>query len=195
MQRFVLDTNVLINRQRDIGLGNSKEEVVSAFVKKYTTLTEKPELYATPESMTEFTSFFEDATTSLRDFMTIITIQSPSLTTLSLDASLFAEIIAETGKRLYRGMRVTEECVRAVIADKNTDTQQLHETYVAQLRKKYRIATREGFIDSTIDLGLILLAKEQNAVLVTSDSGLLVWARKFGAKECLPEVFVQKIFG
>jgi hypothetical protein len=100
-------------------------------------------------------------------------------------------LIAETGKRLYRGLRVAEEFVKNLSsAPLSTEAVGLR---VTQLREKYRRATREGFIDSTIDLGLIFLAKEKEAILVSSDNGLLTWARNFGCQELLPELLVQKI--
>jgi hypothetical protein len=53
---------------------------------------------------------------------------------------------------------------------------------ITNLRKKYRSALREGIIDSTEDVDLILLAKELDAILVTADTGILTWADKLGIR-------------
>ncbi|PJE63295.1 RNA ligase partner protein, partial [Candidatus Roizmanbacteria bacterium CG10_big_fil_rev_8_21_14_0_10_39_6] len=119
--------------------------------------------------------------------------QSPDISTVSLQAGLFADLVEEIGKRLYRGLRITEETVRAVIQDSEKDTRILSETYVKLLRERYRKATREGFLDSTVDLGLILLARQTNGTLVSSDNGLLLWAQRFGCKQLLPEYFATKL--
>ncbi|MDD5441704.1 MAG: PIN domain-containing protein, partial [Candidatus Omnitrophica bacterium] len=57
-------------------------------------------------------------------------------------------------------------------------------------RDEYRIALREGIIDSKEDFDLLLLAKEEKAFIATSDQGLIDWAQKLGvpsitAKELL----------
>ena len=192
MREYILDTNFFINRQREINLGDSKEAVIAEFVKRYQPLLPEVVFLTTPESFDELKTFFENPK-DLDTLSGMLSFQSPSLSTIEINGTLFADIIAETGKRLYRGMRATEDIIKILINDTTKDARALAETYIAQLRKRYRAATREGFIDSTVDLGLILLAKERDAAVVSSDNGLIVWARKFGVKECTPEVFLEQL--
>jgi len=191
--QYVLDTNFFINRQRPINLGNSKEEVINNFIDLVLPLVKKNQIVflTTPESYKELASFFKENPEALNKLTKVITISSYSRNSLQINSVLFEELIAETGKRLYRGLRVAEEFVKNLSsAPLSTEAVGLR---VTQLREKYRRATREGFIDSTIDLGLIFLAKEKEAILVSSDNGLLTWARNFGCQELLPELLVQKI--
>ncbi len=193
-QKYVLDTNFFINRQRPINLGKNKEEVIINFIKITLPLVKKNQLVflTTPESHQELASFFkEDGNETFNQLTKVITISSYNRNNIQVTALLFEELIAETGKRLYRGLRISEEIVKN-LNQKNL-TPEVLGFKVAELRDKYRRATREGFIDSTIDLGLIFLAKEAEATLVSSDQGLLLWARKFGCQELLPEQLVQRL--
>lgn len=51
---------------------------------------------------------------------------------------------------------------------------------VQQMRGGVRKHLREGIVDSQVDLGVLLLAKELGAKVLSSDKGLLEWAGKMG---------------
>jgi len=192
MHQFVLDTNFFINLQRPLKLGENKEEVLREFSKLALPLIKEGRLilYTTPDSNKELGSFFTEQPQQLTQLSNLLTITSPNSNELKISAHLFSELIAETGKRLYRGLRVAEELI------KESQTRLLggkENPLISTLRDKYRRATRENFIDSTTDLGLIFLSYEKQASLVTSDGGLISWARNFGCQEILPEAFVDKI--
>ena len=193
MDCFVIDTNFFVNLQRSIDLGKNKKEVVANFIKLSSPLitNNNIKLITTPGALKEIESFFEDQK-PIQDLLKILTINSPSLNELSFSAVLFFDLVEEIGKRLYRGLRIAEEPIKQMVSQTNPK-KELARIYIKELRDKYRRATREGFLDSTIDLELILLAKQTNAVIVTSDKGLLTWARKFGCQEILPENFVGKL--
>ncbi len=194
MQTFVIDTNFFINLQRPLELGQNKEQVVENFVKEVTPLVKEGtiEVLTTPESLTEIGSFFE-TTKEVEGLQKVVVVASPNTSDLKLSAILFRDLVAEIGKRLYRALRMTEEPVKELLGKEPVKDRETEQKYIGELRAKYRRATREGFLDSTVDLDLILLARERNAVLVTSDQGLLMWARKFGCQELMPELFVKKI--
>ena len=195
MHKFVLDTNLFINLQRPLNLGESKEAVVDSLLKLASPLINKRSLVllTTPESFKELSSFFEGQKETLKQLSLMLTISSPNTNELKVGAHLFNELIAETGRRLYRGLRVAEEPLKELSKGGSVPTQETISKHINNLRDKYRRATREGFIDSTVDLSLIFLSRDQDAVLVSSDAGLLHWARNFGCQELLPEDFVQKI--
>jgi RNA ligase partner protein len=193
MHQFVLDTNFFINLQRPLKLGGNKEEVLREFSKLALPLIKEKRLvlYTTPDSYKELSSFFTEQPQQLAQLSNLLTITSPNSNELKVSAHLFSELIAETGKRLYRGLRVAEELVKE--SQTSLPQEGRENPLVSTLRDKYRRATREGFIDSTTDLGLIFLSYEKQASLVTSDGGLISWARNFGCQEILPEAFVDKI--
>ena len=195
MHIFILDTNFFINLQRPLGLGSSKEEVVDSLIKKSVHAVQKNELelLTTPASFEELIGFFENREDMKKKLLKVVSIQSPDTSTLSLHAGLFIDLVEEIGKRLYKGLRVTEETIRDVIQNAEKDKRALSEIYVKSLRERYRQATRENFLDSTVDLGLILLARQTNGTLISSDSGLLLWAQRFGCKQLLPEYFATKL--
>jgi uncharacterized protein len=195
MVTYVVDTNFFVNLQRPIDLGKNKEEVIENFVAMVhgAVANEKCEFLTTPDAAKEIRSFFEANHTIIDKLMSVVTVTSPSMSDVHLDATMFYDLVNEIGIRLYRGLRVAEEPIKEILTQKPANTYEVAQTYIGALREKYRRTTREGFLDSTTDLGLILLAKERNATLVTSDNGLLVWARKFGCKEMTPELLSQKI--
>ncbi len=194
-QNYVLDTNFFINRQRPIDLGENITEVVTNFAALTKSLIseDKIVLLTTPDSFKELASFFEDQPQVLNQLNSLLTISSYNRNQLQVSGNLFEELIAETGKRLYRGLRTAEEPLKELANKPESLTPETLGQRVSLLRDKYRRATREGFIDSTTDLGLILLAKERDASIVSSDNGLLHWARNFGCSELLPELFVKKL--
>lgn len=195
MRSYIIDTNFFINLQRPLGWGSTKEEVASKFVETAHQETKNHHLLflTTPSSFKELEGFFENSPTLLQGLKTALTIASPSITQLSLSAVLFHELVAETGKRLYKGLRAAEEPLKKALQQTQQVTQDTTQLFTHELRNKYRRATREGFLDSTTDLELILLAREKDAQLVTSDQGVLIWGRRFGCKEILPEDFIKQI--
>jgi uncharacterized protein len=60
---------------------------------------------------------------------------------------------------------------------------------VKTFRERYRNATRVGFLDSLADLDLIMLAKEYDGAVVSTDEGVLKWGRMFGIREMPAHVF------
>ena len=65
--------------------------------------------------------------------------------------------------------------------------------FIKNFRDRYRNATRTGFLDSIADLDLIVLSKEIDGFLVTSDEGVLFWGRIFGIKEMPASVFQKRL--
>ncbi len=195
MHRFVIDTNFFINLQRPLNWGETKEEVVANFAAAAEKLVPRGsvEFFTTPSSLQELEGFFEEAGEHVKLLRASVSVSSANMTTLQFDATLFHQLVEETAKRLYRGLRAAEEPFKEVILRPPSPTQENQQLLIGQLRNKYRRATREGFLDSTIDLELILLARERDAHLVTSDQGVIEWGRRFGCREMQPEDFVKQI--
>ncbi len=188
MIKFVIDTNFFVNLQRDLGLGENKEAVIESFISYASPLVSKEvaQFLTTPDALHELESFFDGTPQTLLPLRSVLTISSPNLTGLSFDATLFERLVAEIGTRLYKGLRAAEEYAKNPPLNDG-------ENPLRTLRDKYRRTTREGFLDSTTDFGLIMLSRERDASLVSSDAGLRTWARLFGCTEMLPEEFVKRL--
>ncbi len=203
MEIFVLDTNVFFNMEAGFSLGEKTEEVVKSLTKKIKLLKqqEKAEFYIPPSIVNEFLSFFENKDQDfLRDFLSVINVVPPDKNKVSLSTEVFYKIIADIRERSYRGMNIAEEeiinavngLVKSQIKNK-IDFQKQVGLYIKKFRERYRKATREGFLDSVADLDLIVLAKEKNGFLVSSDEGVIKWAREFAVKEMPCVAFAKRL--
>ena len=109
---------------------------------------------------------------------TLLNKKPPSSYALGVPAMLVYEFIEEMRQRINKGLRIAEKYTRKGL--KAAGGRDKEEETIKSLRQEYRVALREGIIDSKPDFDLILLAKELEAYLATSDSGLVKWARKLG---------------
>ncbi len=203
MEKFVLDTNLFFNMEAGLGLGKTTKEVIENMTKiiKYGKHQKKAEFFMPPRTVSELLSFFDDKKQSyLQKLLSVITIESPDLSTLSFPATVFYKLVADIRKRSYRGLSIgEEEIVKAGQIMENKKKLSKKEFQISlgpvvkKFRERYRHATRFGFLDSLADLDVITLAKQKQAFLVSSDEGVLSWGRKFGVKEMPVEGFLQRL--
>lgn len=201
MEKFVVDTNFFINLEIKTGLGNSSSEVVESFVSLAKQIKEKKagEFFMPPKIVEEFVSFFEGKDLC-QNLISVITIKSPDINKINFNANLFYQLIAEVRERAYRGLRIAEESVKKAgkrMMGINNLTQIDFERAIGEivknLRERYRQATRFNFIDSVADLDLIVLTKEIDGFLISSDEGVIRWGRLFGVKEMPPNLLKTKL--
>ena len=202
MEKYVLDTNLFFNMEPGLGLGSNTNEVLENVIKAIKTMkkNKEGEFLMPPSIVREVKSFFEEETPLLKSFFAEITIKSPNITNTTFPASLFYNLVEEIRERSSRGLDIAEdELYKAVaslapieLTDKK-DIQIKTGEFTKGLRERYRQATRTKFLDSTADLDLIVLAKEEGAYLVSTDEGVVLWGRKFGVKEMDPAVFGKKL--
>lgn len=203
MDRYILDTNLFFNMEEGIGLGKKTEEVT-----KNITLAAKQmkkqgaaEFFMPPKVVEEYLSFFENKEQPfIKEFLSQITIKSPDINKLQIGGDVFYQLIEDVRERRYRGLRIgEEEIVRAAETTigkeglSKKDFQILSGKVIKNFRERYRQATRFGFLDSLADLDLIMLTKEVDGFLVSSDEGVIKWGRVFGAKEMPAGVFGAKM--
>lgn len=202
MDIYVLDTNLFFNMQANMGLGEKTEQVVVAMTKAIQkSKSSHASFYMPPSIVEEIKSFFEDPQqTFLTDFFCEIIVKSPSMQEINLSAAVIGEIIQETRARASKGMKVGEEEIihacemfmgKEALGKK--EFQMTTGQIITKYRERFRNATRTGFIDSIGDFELIMLAKELNGTLISTDEGVISWGRKFGVKEMAPSVFGKKI--
>jgi hypothetical protein len=193
MEKYVLDANLFFNMEAGLGLGQKTEEVVvnmTAIGKKLKE-SKKGEFLMPPRVVDEFLSFFEDKNQAfIKDFLSTITIKAPEVDKVSFPAAVFYQLVEDIRGRSYRGLAIGEEEIKRAAqtmmgqpaADKK-DFEIKTGAFIRSFRERYRHATRFGFLDSIADLDLIVLAKEQQGYLVSSDEGVIRWGRIFGVKE------------
>lgn len=201
MEKFVIDTNFFVNLEIKSGFGRNPKEIVINFTNFGKKLKQKDrvEFFMPPKIVEEFLSFFKKED-FVRDFLNIITIKSPEITKLQFPAAVFYQLVNEVRERAYRGLRVAEEAVekgsRKVVGKTLVNKIEFQKTIgeiIANLREKYRQVTRFNFLDSVADLDLIVLAKEIDGFLVSSDEGVIRWGRVFGIKEMPPSLFQDRL--
>ena len=203
MESFILDTNLFFNIGAGLGLGKNTEEIVvklTEIIKKLKK-NSKAVFYMPPRIVDEFFSFFEDKEQLfIKDFLSVINIKSPNSSGLEFSSNVFYKLIEDIRNRSYRGLNIAEEeIVKAgeMTAGKKYESKKDFQItigkFVKNFRDRYRNATRTGFLDSVADLDLIVLSKEVDGFLVTSDEGVLVWGRTFGIKEMPASIFQKRL--
>ena len=205
MEKYVLDTNLFFNMEPGLGLGRKTEEVVVAATKAMKALKEKKlaEFYMPPAIVNEFLRFFEDKEQRfIKDFLAQITVKSPDVSKVDFNAAVFYKIVADIRERSYRGLTIGEEEIKRTAQGflgqpklEKKDLEIKVGEFVKNLRERYRNATRTGFLDSVADLDLIVLAKEVDGYIVSTDEGVIAWGRIFGVKEMDAKVFGKKLSG
>ncbi len=193
MKKFVLDTNLFFNMEAGLGLGSKTEEVVRAMTEGMRRLKESGthEFYTPPRIMEEFLSFFEDKTQEfLQEFQHEVITKAPHANELQVAAPVLYQMVDEARSRNYRGAAVAEEEIqkagRAMAQAHDLSKKDFEMTIgpvIKNFRDRYRQTTRFGFLDSVADLDIIMLARELDGVIVSSDEGVIRWGRIFGVRE------------
>ena len=203
MNNYILDTNLFFNMENGMGLGGKTEEVTKKFTEaaKKMRQNKMAEFFMPPRIVDEYLSFFENKDQPfIKEFLNQITIKSPDINLVQVSGAVFYRLIDDIRERSYRGLRIGEEEIvksARLIAGERELTKKDFEIKSGQtvksFRDRYRQATRFGFIDSLADLDLIILAKEIDGYLVSSDEGVIKWGRVFGVKELPSGVFGAKL--
>lgn len=205
MENFILDTNLFFNIGAGLEMGKNTEEIVVRLTDTIKKLKKKSRavFYMPPKITDEFLSFFEDKNQEfIKEFLSNITIKSPNPTEIDFSSKVFYQLIEDIRNRSYRGSNIAEEeMIKAGEMTSNKkfeskkDFQIAIGKFIKNFRDRYRNATRVGFLDSVADLDLIVLSKEVDGFLVTSDEGVLSWGRIFGIKEMPASIFRKRLEG
>lgn len=199
MDRYILDTNLFFNMEGGLGLGEKTEAVTKNFTQAAKKLHQEKnaEFFMPPKIVDEYLSFFEDKNQSfIKEFLNQITIKSPDIGQVQIAGAVFYRLIESIRERSLRGLRIGEEEIfkasKSMMGEKELSKKDFEiktGQTVKSFRERYRQATRFGFIDSLADLDLIILAKEVDGYLVSTDEGVIKWGREFGVKELPAGVF------
>lgn len=202
MESYVLDTNLFFNMEPGLNMGSHTQEVVENMTKVMKAEKQKgsSQFVMPPRILEEFLSFFENKEQPfLQDFTAQLVVRSPNTANISFPADVFYQIVGDIRDRHYRGLAAVEEEMKK-LASQMMGKEQLPkkefemamQPVIKNVRKRFRQATRVGFLDSLADLDLIVLAKELNGTLVSTDEGVIAWGRKFGVTEMPASVFVKR---
>jgi len=203
MDRYILDTNLFFNMQAGLSMGDTTEKVIVTMTRlaREGKSGSSVQLYMPPRIVEELLSFFENKEQPfLKEFLAEIIVKSPVIDSIQFPASVFYTLVDDIRQRSYRGLRVGEEEIeQAARSMQNTPSlskmefQKKSGVQIKGFRDRYRQATRFGFLESVADLDIIVLARELDATVVSTDEGLLKWSRLFGVKEMMANVFGQKM--
>ncbi len=202
MEKFVIDVNFFVNLEIKSGFGNASKDVIVGFTSLAKKLKKenRAEFFMPPRIVDELVGFFNQEN-FIKDFFSVITIKSPDLSKVQFSAGVFYQLVNEMRERSYRGLKVAEESVikggKEMIGGKELNKIEFEKKIggtIKTLRERHRQATRFNFLDSVADLDLIVLTKEIDGFLVSSDGGLIRWGRVFGIKEVTPSLFRERLF-
>ncbi|HHT9159740.1 MAG: RNA ligase partner protein [Planctomycetes bacterium GWF2_39_10] len=178
-EQIIIDTSIFTNPDVYKSFGASPTEALHSFL-EITCKLDGPSFYMPPTIYQELLNFVEIERIPTNLQIRIIQ-KPPKRYELSVPAFLLYELIEDVRNRIDKGLRVAEEAVRETSPETEPDA-------IANLRKKYRAALREGIIDSKEDVDLILLAKEMDGILMTADTGIVKWADKLGIRYLDPRL-------
>lgn len=178
-ERIIIDTSIFTNPDVYQSFGENPTESLRAFLQLIGKM-DGPTFYMPPSIYQELLNFVE-----IKEIPTDLQIRifqkPPKRYEITVPAFLLYELIEDVRHRIDKGLRVAEEAVRETSPETEPEM-------IANLRKKYRAALREGIIDSKEDVDLILLAKEMDGILMSADTGIVKWADKLGIRYIDPRL-------
>ena len=175
----VLDTSVFTNPDTARHFGSSAAEAVREFVALARPVRGQLRCLMPPSIFEELKTFVPAAELPA-DFEYVVALKAPDRYTVLVPGFLLYELIDDIRARIDRGLRVSEKAVRSA---QPTEI----ETSITRLRGEYREALRAGLLDSREDVDLILLARELDAAVCSSDRGVVTWAERLGIRLVDPE--------
>lgn len=202
MEQYVIDTNFFFNLEIQSGFGKNPKEILQTLTHYAEELMSKgkAQLYMPPRIVEELYTFIEKGTPYLEAFLATVTIQAPEISEPSIPLHIFYKYVQEQRDRAYRGLQVGDEVIEQVARQSdsfsgktNIDFQKAVGVHIKRFRERYRTATRVGFLDSIADLDIIILSKNLNGTIVTSDEGVAKWGREFGVAEIPPHLLKARL--
>lgn len=168
--KYVVDTSLFVNPLARKHFGKTPSAAVKAFVRKM----EKAdvEIYIPPSVFNELSNFVDSKAMDELDLA--VRKRSPNTYGIYLPAAVLYDFIEDIRTRMNKGMRLAEEFAK--------DNRPDNDEKLRKLREKYRGAMRAGILDSVEDFELVLLAKELEATLVSSDEGVIKFANQVGVE-------------
>lgn len=169
-RRFVIDTSLFVNPHAREKFGKNPKAAVKAFLKIAS--KKNIEVFMPPLIFIELKNFIGEKIASELELH--IKKRAPNTYAIYLPAAVLHDFIDDVRHRMNKGLRLAEDFAQDNRPENNVKLQ--------KLREKYRDAVRTGLLDSKEDFELVMLAKELEATLVSSDEGVLKFANKVGCE-------------
>lgn len=170
---LVFDTSVFTNPDATRQWGGGPREAFAGLLPLVDRLRHRVALFMPLSIHDELLTFLSGEVPP--ELELIFQLRSPDRYSQMVPGSVLYQLIEDVRHRIDKGLRVAEKAVRA------TETATVEET-ITRLRDQYRTALRSGLLDSKEDVDLILLAREVDGALVTSDKGVRDWAERLGVR-------------
>ena len=171
-KKLVIDTSIFINPDSLKAFGKDPQDALNNFMEK--AKKHRLTVYMPPSIMEELLKFLDTRRVS-KEALAAIRKKSPRKYEVFTPSLFLYELVEETRARVNKGLRIAEKYTRLGIAGKKSE-----EELIKKMRDEFRVALREGIIDSRQDIDLLILAKELEIPILTSDQGLIKWADKLG---------------
>jgi RNA ligase partner protein len=174
--KITLDTSIFVNPDSRKFFGTTPDNALKNFLEK---LEKQSEIFCyMPPSVYEELMKFMEVKPSLRETL-LIQKRPPASYETPIPSIFLYEFIEEFRMRINKGLRIAEKYARQELKI-TPPKEKTEDEIIKRLREEYRVALREGIIDSKEDFDLLLLTKELGSFLATSDNGLIKWAQKLG---------------
>lgn len=167
-RRYVIDTSLFVNPHARKKFGNDPSAAVRGLLKLLKTCD--VDLYMPPSIFNELKNFVKPK--DMEALELVLKKRAPNTYGIYLPAAVLYDFIEDVRGRINKGLRLSEEFAK--------DNRPDNDAKLKKLRDKYREAMRTGIIDSKEDFELVLLAKELDATLVSSDEGAIKFANQIG---------------
>ncbi len=177
--RIVVDTSIFTNPDSSLHWGEDRATAFARFVAVARALGDRVR-FAMPPSILDELREFLGGELPPSEFEVVVEIRSPDRYGQNVPGLLLYDLIDDLRGRIDKGLRVAEKHVREAHPD-------LVEDAIRSLRNEYRAALRAGLLDSVEDVDLILLARELDAALVSSDKAVQGWADKLSIRLIHPD--------
>ena len=193
-QRFVLDTTAITDTGMRVKEGyetlcESANEILDLIAKARLKL-EISCYIPYPSVYTELISFLKRYNCDKEVFVKLDTWlikKTPNRFEVKIPAEIFHEYVNTIRQKINRARRMAEEYIweSAAIGIKYEAREDVKDEIgelIARFREKYREILRKGVLDSAPDLDVLLLAKELDAAVVSSDDGIRRWSERLGLR-------------
>jgi RNA ligase partner protein len=176
-RKFVIDTSLFVNPYAREKFGKDPSSAIRGCVKALEGLD--VDVFIPPSIFNELKNFADAK--AMEELELVVKKRAPNTYGIYLPAAVLYDFIEDVRLRINKGLRLAEDFAK----DNHPD----NDEKLRKLRDKYRDAMRTGIIDSKEDFELVLLAKELEATLVSSDEGAMKFANQIGCEHLSADKF------
>jgi RNA ligase partner protein len=203
-QRFVLDTTAFTCTRLINQFGGDVRLVVNRLTELISIgrLRLNISCYMPQSTFAELKEFLLENKCSIRDIDQVeawIVRKSPERYSVLLSSQVIYEYVSDVRDRLDQGMSIVRKAIKEALRqhEKNVSEgnsksiKDLENSLAKNFQDKYRQKMRRGVLDSLPDIDTLILAKELDAGVVSSDAGIKAWTERMGIRFIEANFFPQ----